>query len=112
MKTLTAQQIAQLRAKLNASMARLEREIRSTAMGPVVQERDAWGRPMRGSDGNQLGGRHKEQAELGLITAAFERLDAGTYGTCLNCAADVPFDLLLEHPAATTCEPCEPAVVV
>jgi hypothetical protein len=105
MKNLTAQQLAHLRGKLSSSLARLEREIRSSAMGPVLQERDVWGRPLRGG-GYALGSKQQEQAELSLISAAFARIDAGTYGTCTRCAAEVPYDVLIARPAAPTCEPC------
>lgn len=103
MKNLTAQQLAYLRGKLSSSLARLEREIRSTAMGPVLQERDVYGRPPRHQ---HVGGKHEEKAELTLVSAAFARMDAGTYGTCTRCAAEVPYDQLMERPAAALCDPC------
>jgi DnaK suppressor protein len=43
---------------------------------------------------------------LGEIDAAFERLAAGTYGTCERCGSPIPEARLEARPAARTCVGC------
>ena len=40
------------------------------------------------------------------IDAALERLDAGTYGECMNCGEDIAAARLDFDPAATVCITC------
>lgn len=44
-----------------------------------------------------LGTRMKE------VDAAIKSIDAGTYGICQVCHAEIPSDRLMANPAATTC---------
>lgn len=41
--------------------------------------------------------------ELALIDAAFERMNDGSYGECLDCGADIPFARLEALPYAVRC---------
>jgi DnaK suppressor protein len=41
------------------------------------------------------------------IDEALERLEAGTYGTCVDCAGPIPPIRLRALPAAERCRPCE-----
>ncbi|GGI79220.1 hypothetical protein GCM10007973_14800 [Polymorphobacter multimanifer] len=47
---------------------------------------------------------HKAEAEQ--IRAALHRIDAGTYGTCDNCGADIAPARLEAQPEATRCINC------
>lgn len=40
------------------------------------------------------------------IDQALERLDAGTYGSCLICGSEIPQERLLAVPWAALCVPC------
>ncbi|MCO5322212.1 MAG: TraR/DksA family transcriptional regulator [Microthrixaceae bacterium] len=47
------------------------------------------------------------QAALGEIEAAFERLDAGTYGYCVTCGDAIGAERLEALPAAAHCVNCQ-----
>jgi DnaK suppressor protein len=44
---------------------------------------------------------------LGAIDAALGRIDAGTYGQCVNCGAQIPEERLEAMPWATLCIDCK-----
>ena len=44
---------------------------------------------------------------LAEIDAALERIDAGTYGNCANCGAEIPTERLEALPYATLCIDCK-----
>jgi DnaK suppressor protein len=46
------------------------------------------------------------QTTLDEIDAALARLDAGTYGSCLHCGADIPVERLQMRPFAGACVRC------
>jgi DnaK suppressor protein len=48
--------------------------------------------------------------ELLLVEAALQRLDAGTYGDCLDCGEPIAFDRLLVQPEAARCAACQTVV--
>ena len=43
---------------------------------------------------------------LGLLVQALQRMEAGTYGVCVDCAGAIPFERLLVMPEAPVCAPC------
>lgn len=45
-------------------------------------------------------------AELRQIDAALARVEAGTYGTCLNCGDPISAERLAVLPAAPLCKTC------
>ncbi|MFL9913739.1 TraR/DksA family transcriptional regulator [Paraburkholderia sp. RL17-337-BIB-A] len=46
-------------------------------------------------------------SELEAIARAHRRLQAGTYGICVDCDENIPLARLLVCPAATRCEACQ-----
>ena len=44
--------------------------------------------------------------QLKEILEALARIEAGTYGKCENCQADIPLERLRAYPAAKTCMNC------
>jgi DnaK suppressor protein len=44
---------------------------------------------------------------LAEIDAALERIEAGTYGECANCGAEIPAERLEALPYATLCIDCK-----
>jgi DnaK suppressor protein len=109
---LGTEQIAELRAELERILAKLERSMRATdeAMRPVELDQTAVGRLSR-MDSLQNQGltrnlQAREAVKLSLVHAALARIDAGSYGACTECSADVPYDRLLIFPEAPTCSAC------
>ena len=49
------------------------------------------------------------QVTIGEIDAALARLDAGTYGRCVSCGADIPEERLELRPFAGRCVSCTQA---
>lgn len=47
------------------------------------------------------------RGELDDIAQARERMDAGDYGVCEDCAVEIPYERLLANPTATRCAPCQ-----
>lgn len=45
-----------------------------------------------------------QRRELMLIDAAFQRIDQGTFGVCVDCGGDIPMDRLEAVPFAIRCE--------
>jgi DnaK suppressor protein len=48
-----------------------------------------------------------ETAELAELELALLRLEAGTYGVCVDCAAVIPESRLKARPEAQRCMPCQ-----
>ncbi len=48
-----------------------------------------------------------ERAGLLEVTQALERMDAGTYGTCARCGAEIPVARLEAYPTASLCIACK-----
>ena len=109
---LNAEQVEALRAELARILAKLERSMQATAdaMRPVELDQSAVGRLSR-IDSLQNQGltrnlQERETVKLALVRNAIERLDAGTYGGCSECGAEVPFERLLVFPETPTCARC------
>jgi DnaK suppressor protein len=45
-----------------------------------------------------------QRRELALIDAAFERMDHGEFGECVDCGTDIPIERLEAVPFAIRCE--------
>lgn len=48
-----------------------------------------------------------ESAELDQIDAALQRIEAGTYGQCIDCGVQIPAARLHAAPEAARCVPCQ-----
>lgn len=51
-------------------------------------------------------GRDRAALELRRIDAALARIQAGTYGECIDCAEPIEAGRLTASPAATSCVSC------
>jgi DnaK suppressor protein len=49
---------------------------------------------------------NRDVAEMRAVQQALERLNAGTYGVCLECGEPIPRERLRAVPEATTCVRC------
>jgi DnaK suppressor protein len=112
---LSTGQIAELTAELERVVTKLERSMRTTeeAMRPIQLDQSAVGRLSR-IDSLQNQGltrnlQEREQAKLGQVVAAFQRLEEGTYGTCIECDQAIAFERLQVFPETPTCTACSPA---
>jgi DnaK suppressor protein len=45
--------------------------------------------------------------EMRAIEAALGRMDDGSYGECLDCGTDIPYQRLEVQPTAERCTPCQ-----
>lgn len=52
----------------------------------------------------------REKAELDLVEAALNRIEAGTYGHCLDCGVQIPAARLHAAPEASRCISCQEKV--
>ena len=112
MSHLSPDQLKELRAELERQLRRLQRsmEVTDQALSPVELDQTTVGRLSRmDSLQNQSLTRNlheREEARLGRILAALQRLEADAYGRCLECDAELPFDRLFVFPEAPTCQAC------
>ncbi|MCC7326214.1 MAG: TraR/DksA family transcriptional regulator [Burkholderiales bacterium] len=49
----------------------------------------------------------RDAAELREVEVAFTRMHDGSYGTCLDCTAPIPFARLEANPSASRCIACQ-----
>lgn len=49
----------------------------------------------------------RDLTELRAIEAARMRMEQGTYGECVECGFDIPFERMEAQPAAERCAPCQ-----
>lgn len=49
----------------------------------------------------------RDLTELRAVQNAYTRIDAGTYGECLECGYAIPFERLKVQPTAERCAPCQ-----
>jgi DnaK suppressor protein len=49
----------------------------------------------------------RESAELDAVDAALQRIEAGTYGVCTDCGADIPAARLHAAPETPRCISCQ-----
>ena len=52
----------------------------------------------------------RESTELRAVDAALARIEAGRYGECADCGADIPAARLLAAPEALRCVTCQTQV--
>jgi RNA polymerase-binding transcription factor len=95
---------AELRAEVHAAqLARRE----STAVDTSDvsdQKDDALQQQLVGIDSAQ---EQRDIDELAQVELALKRLDAGTYGNCLDCNDPIPLERLRVQPAAQRCAVCQ-----
>lgn len=51
----------------------------------------------------------RDQEELRDIEQARDRMVDGSYGMCLDCGREIPFERLKAQPSAKRCVPCQSA---
>lgn len=49
----------------------------------------------------------RDLTELRSVEAALKRMENGTYGDCVNCVTEIPYERLKVQPTAERCTPCQ-----
>ena len=115
MKHLTAGQHALLEAELEQLQRQLDRRLSEHHGGLSRAEhahelllQNGLNAPQREGDrALDLALSDRETQQLGAVSAALLRMKDGSYGTCADCDADIPFDRLKAEPWALRCVSCE-----
>lgn len=109
---LTTDQIIELRAELQRQLVRLEQSMRVTEKAVKIVELDqtAVGRLSRmDSLQNQSlskGLREREVARLSQLREAISRIEKETFGLCIACGGEIPYERLFVVPEAPVCGGC------
>lgn len=112
MNHLTPAQLTEVREELERQLRRLERSIRVSGEAAATVELDqtSVGRLSRmDSLQNQSLTKNlqeREQVKLAQIMEAFQRLEEGTFGLCIGCGGEIPFERLFVMPEAGVCGAC------
>lgn len=115
MRHLTAGQRALLEAELQQRQKHLDRRIGEHHGGlsrvehaHELLEQDADDAPQRENERElDLARSDFETQELGAVSRALARMQAGDYGCCADCGTEIPFDRLKAEPWALRCVACE-----
>ena len=107
-------QRSRLRTELEARRTALRIEVKAQLAGSgddrvvglrnrLAESGDEWGVADGLAELDQAEVRHA-LAELTQVDAALARMRDGTYGECVDCGADIPFERLEALPFAIRCE--------
>jgi|SRR5690349_17116015 len=113
---LTRQQLDQLKKKLNDRYQILLAEVRDELNGRGSQSLEGL-QSGTGDAGDEsvadlladLGATmvDRQIQEMREIEAARARINDGTYGECIDCGSEIPFERLLAYPTALRDVPCQ-----
>ena len=115
MPTLRDSQLDTIKRLLDQREATLRSEIRS-AEAAAAERPEAGGRDVgdavdqgdgRVQDGLAHVDKLRDQEELMAIDAARGRISEGSYGECVDCGCEIPFQRLQAQPTALRCVPCQ-----
>lgn len=115
MSALTPEQLQALQGQLSQREAELGAELRDfqerreqdpSAQGPQVDDQVA-----QGEERIRTGVEHiemeRDQLELRDIDDARARMAEGSYGECVDCGCDIPYERLHAQPTAARCVDCQ-----
>ena len=102
------QQLAELRGLLNAKLAEIDENVSSMAVESRELAEDQGDEAgFLSEDGSSLAEAERLDVFSGNLTQmrsriinALERMEDGTYGTCMRCGKDIPIDRLRAIPYA------------
>ena len=109
---LTIDQVIELRTELQRQLIRLEQSMRVTekALQTVELDQTAVGRLSRiDSLQNQSlskGLREREVVRLSQLREAISRIEKETFGLCIACGGEIPYERLFVVPEAPVCGEC------
>lgn len=117
MSSLTAEQLTVIRTDLEAAraallvqadaLARSDAELVTARASQEERAKSQGDADLLGVERNVVA-RTSQVMQDGLaeLEAALARLDAGTFGTCVRCAGQIPAERLMARPRAATCVRC------
>lgn len=94
-----------LRARIAGERERASAEMASQFDGVIGDGADFAGARIRAGIESELMERHLR--DLAALDAARGRVEAGTYGVCVECAEPIGFERLRLNPAAPRCAACQ-----
>ena len=99
------------RALARAAGLRRDREaiVEAAALSPPDDEHDPEGATVGFERALVIDLLAQAEADVAALDTALERLDAGTYGTCVACGRSIPAERLAAHPTAEHCVACAQA---
>jgi DnaK suppressor protein len=101
------QQRASLRDEIHASDASALEQINSATAHDVTDRKDVASQQLAADlQGAEV---QRDVVELAQVEAALRRLDAGTYGDCIDCGNVIAPARLRVRPAAMRCAVCQAA---
>jgi RNA polymerase-binding transcription factor DksA len=100
------------RVQLSAEISDKLTDARSERIGTdAVASTDGGDRAAISSAGDlDIAQARRDADELQEIEGAEERINARTYGQCIDCSEDIPIARLRAYPAAARCNQCQQAV--
>lgn len=105
-RTLTRAQLREIEAELRSERARLESSPVAALVGDDAAA-DLIPRVAVDADsGLAVALESRTRARYDAIVGALARLDAGRYGTCVNCDAPIPYERLIVMPETAHCVSC------
>ena len=106
LRDLLTSRLLELRAEVQ-SAEQAQRELTGASAHEVMDRKDEAAQRMS----LDLGGvrEQRDLDEMAEVQAALQRLDAGTYGDCLDCGEPISLQRLQVQPAAQRCAPCQDA---
>ncbi|WP_051241487.1 TraR/DksA family transcriptional regulator [Azohydromonas australica] len=102
------EQLSHRESELGAELRDFQerREERPSAQGPLVDDQVA-----QGEERIRTGVEHiemeRDQLELRDIDDARARIAEGSYGECVDCGCDIPYERLHAQPTAARCVDCQ-----
>jgi RNA polymerase-binding protein DksA len=117
MSTLTDAQMQTISQLLDRRETEVRAEVRAareaaaerpSAQGPQVEDLGEAGE-QRIRVGIEHAELERDQQELREIEDTRERIANGTYGQCIDCGRDIPFERLKAQPTAKRCIACQSA---
>ena len=116
-RSLTSAQRTKLRVRLEHELGEvlvLESQLRAQAQDALESRRGAGHDEAEDPEGSSLAFEGAQVTSMlkqtathaSEITAAIERIDAGTYGTCRRCEQPIAFGRLEARPSAALCITC------
>ena len=105
LKRAIATRHAELLSETGEDVARARAENYAALAGPVTDRGDEASADLLADLGYAEVAR--DLRELNELKAALARIDAGTYGICATCGAEIDFGRLRAHPVATRCTACQ-----
>ena len=105
LKRVLASRHAELLEETREDVVRARDETYSALAGPVTDGADRATADVLADLGNAEIAR--DLREVDQVEAALARIDAGTYGRCTTCSAEIDFERLRAYPVAARCKRCQ-----